>query len=147
MYLEFNSPDLKVAMKEYNTIDYHINDIQFDVIDFNLDKSLLESNNYIEENLNRKYIPLGLNKTNNIFSITMKDQFIDYSISMFPNLRLALMRQLNSHTQYSPSFNTDNTKLTINDHLYLHASENFNLINKQINIPYFHSQKFFHIRN
>lgn len=147
MYLKFYSPNLTAMMKEYDTIGYHINDINFEPINFNVDKSLLESDNYIEENLARRYIPLELYKDSNVFSVTVKDQFSNYAIDLFANIRLTLLRQVSSHRQYSPSFNTENTKISINDHLYIHASERFSLINKNNNIPYFHSRVFNYIRN
>ena len=122
-FLKYSSNELESFYStEKEKIKFNINNINFDYVDTDFDRSLMISQNYISSN---EYYPLELyDNKNNVLVITLKDLVELKSFNLDKSFKLSLMRQEIKHTAYFPSFNTyNNYKIDINNFKYLYGSE------------------------
>jgi len=141
-YLKYNSSELETYYsKEREKILFNINNIGFNYVDVDFDRSLLISDNYITDN---NFIPLELyNDRDNLLSITLKDIKDIKSFNVSKDIKFSLMSQLISFNSYYPSYNTfQSTDILINNFQYTYASERTDFTSQNLNTEYVVSKIF-----
>jgi hypothetical protein len=141
-YLTYTSAELESYYStDREKILFNINNIGFDYVDVDYDKSILISDNYIIDN---NFIPLEMyNDRDNLLSITLKDIKDNKTFNLLKDVNFSLMRQLVTFNQYSPAYNTNkSTNIAIDNFGYTYASERTDLTSQSLNTEYIVSDIF-----
>lgn len=132
-YLKYNSSDIESMITENGNVSFSLNNLSFEPDNFEVNKTLFTSDNYIIENESKTYMPFELFKTNNVFTITFKDQINPFLIKLTNDVVFTLMRQLTSSSSSTAQYNPENTIYNIENFQYMVGSYRTDFTNTIIN--------------